>query len=260
MATLAEIGDGGCIEDFPNGTVGQVLTIGADGEPAWLATADDQLAAEVPYAGAAAGTPLAGIANVEAALDAASACLVCSIISDNTCADGGIGADYMVRSATKNADGTLEINGAPEHTSIFGNIPYEFVMHPGPFLASVPGPTEVILRTESITITNPSACRSMTYYVEARTSYYLYYNNSPANNVNYVTNLRTGGALADVSTSQNPITDQLEDGAAISVATSGTIAAGASITFDVELILYVYLGQAESAQTYASMSFIAVTA
>lgn len=37
---IARIGDGGCIESLPNGNVGQVLTIGADGTPHWISAAD----------------------------------------------------------------------------------------------------------------------------------------------------------------------------------------------------------------------------
>ncbi len=69
MATLAEVGDGGCVEAFPNGTLGQVLTIGADGNPTWVAAGgDDQTAAEVP---ATATAPYVG-STVQDLLDTIS--------------------------------------------------------------------------------------------------------------------------------------------------------------------------------------------
>lgn len=69
MTTLAEIGTGGCLQAFANGSVGQVLTIGASGEPAWLASdGDDQAATEVA---ATATLPFTGN-TVQALLDAIS--------------------------------------------------------------------------------------------------------------------------------------------------------------------------------------------
>lgn len=46
---IARIGDGGCLESLPNGTVGQVLGIGAGGTPVWVNASDDQVATEVPF-------------------------------------------------------------------------------------------------------------------------------------------------------------------------------------------------------------------
>ena len=115
--SLVGLDSGGCVTPIANGTVGQVLTIGAGGTPVWVNAADDQIAAEVPYAGGAIGTPLEAIATVEDALDTIAPCMVCSISATNTCGDGGVGSTYMVRTATKNDDGTLLLNAAPEHYS-----------------------------------------------------------------------------------------------------------------------------------------------
>ncbi len=113
--SLVGLDSGGCVTPIANGAVGQVLTIGAGGTPVWVNAADDQIAAEVPYAGGTVGTPLEAITTVEGALDEISSCMVCSVLSTNTCGDGGVGSTYMIRTAIKNADGTLLLNGAPEH-------------------------------------------------------------------------------------------------------------------------------------------------
>lgn len=68
MATLAEITDSGCVAPLANGTVGQVLTIDASGNPVWsAAAADDQIASEVPIT-AIANIPTA--TTVQEALEA----------------------------------------------------------------------------------------------------------------------------------------------------------------------------------------------
>ena len=46
---IARIGTGGCLESLTNGSLGQVLAIGAAG-PEWTTVADDQTATEVPFA------------------------------------------------------------------------------------------------------------------------------------------------------------------------------------------------------------------
>ena len=156
---LAKVGDGGCIESLPAGTVGQVLTQGATG-PGWTSIADDQTASEVAYESAPTGTPLS-IGTVEGALDTIAPCLCCSVIGDNTCAAGGIGADYMIRSANKALDGTLGLNGAPEHYSVTAQF-------------AAPFNNKNILSTQAVgntmqtitgSITNPSTCRNMNYVV-----------------------------------------------------------------------------------------------
>lgn len=78
MATLAEMTDAGCIGPFPNGAVGQVLTIDASGNPVWAAAAaDDQAAVEVPIttiAGIPAAITTQGALEAIVAPVAAAAC------------------------------------------------------------------------------------------------------------------------------------------------------------------------------------------
>ncbi len=47
--SLVGLDSGGCVAALANGSVGQVMTIGADGKPAWINSADDQTAAEVTF-------------------------------------------------------------------------------------------------------------------------------------------------------------------------------------------------------------------
>ena len=159
--SLVGLDSGGCVTPIANGSVGQVLAIGAGGTPVWTAAAtDDQVASEVAYESPPAGTPLA-IGTVEGALDTIAPCLCCSVIGDNTSADGGIGAPFMVRSAVKALDGTLGLNGAPEHYSVTAQFAAPF-NNKNIISTQVVGNT---MQTINGSITNPSACRDMNYIV-----------------------------------------------------------------------------------------------
>lgn len=47
--SLVGLDSGGCVAALANGAVGQVMTIGSDGKPAWINSADDQTASEVSF-------------------------------------------------------------------------------------------------------------------------------------------------------------------------------------------------------------------
>ena len=118
MAQVLVQNDAGCPEALANGTDGQVLGLVA-GEPTYIdaVITDDQNATEVPYGGSIAGTPLQNATTVEDALDTLAPCLVCSVVSGADCVTGSMGADWMLRSASKSNAGVLTLNSAPEHTS-----------------------------------------------------------------------------------------------------------------------------------------------
>lgn len=88
---IACVGDGGCIEAMPDGTLGQVLTWGAAG-PGWAASADDQTAAEVPFT--AAGNIAA--TNVQAALEELDTEKIASVSTG-----GGIQGDGLALTAVR---------------------------------------------------------------------------------------------------------------------------------------------------------------
>lgn len=89
-AFLACVGDGGCVESVPAGTLGQVLTQGAAG-PAWAASADDQTAAEVPF------TPAGDLVSttVQAALEELDAEKISSVASGGGITGNGTGPDAV---------------------------------------------------------------------------------------------------------------------------------------------------------------------
>lgn len=134
------------------------VTLSATGSPA-LTLAGQELtlsltADNVAYTGPVGG-PLQGFTNVDDTLDGIANCIVCSVEGGNTCADGGIGTEYSIRSASV-ANGVLTINGQPEHYtagSTATGTPTTRI-EPLPLFDNNINPI-------SASLTNPSGCRSM---------------------------------------------------------------------------------------------------
>jgi hypothetical protein len=214
---LACVGADGCVEPFANGTVGEILQIGVGGVPDWVpVTLHDPVtlgagsspaltlsgqeltlaltATNTFYAGGPAGTPLASISTVEAALDAIAPCMICSVDASNTCADGGIGANNMVRFAAVAGDGRLVINSAPEHTTNEVRAFSAASVHFQPIPTTITQGINPVIAT----IVNPSACRQMLVEIHI-TSYSTNFFLAPdAVNVFYTvdSNINIGGAAA----------------------------------------------------------------
>lgn len=88
---LSCLGDGGCIEALANGTLGQVLTMGAAGAPAWANAADDQTAAEVPV------TPVGniGATDVQAALQELDTEKLSTVLTSSGIQGTGVAGDAV---------------------------------------------------------------------------------------------------------------------------------------------------------------------
>ena len=92
---------------------------------------------------------------------AAAACPAITLVSANDCT-GGVGADDMIRNAAFNqALCQLTLNGAPEHTTISGTVD-------SPFVPVIPANGSQVIMSLQTTITNPSICRDMRYFVAVR--------------------------------------------------------------------------------------------
>lgn len=244
---LACLSTSGCVEALPAGTVGQVLVQGAAGaawqtaelhpaasldptsNPALTLVAASQIAKLDLTVSGSYSPAVSGLAsdNVKAALDELALCRLCSIAPTNTCAAGGVGSDYAIKTATL-TDGVLTLNGANEHTSINAQLARQVVPITGNFPAQ---PARYTLATRDMIMTNPSPCRAMRALIVATFYIDLILETTQLNDGAGIMNLLVDGAFINNATQRTPTIagyNHTTIGATCSAAV--TIPAGASIT------------------------------
>lgn len=168
MAVTTLVGfdeDTGCPTEFAFGNPGQVLEVQDDGSLGWETHATDldidgTTLTYVRYDGTVVNFDLCTPVNLCIVDD--DDCPAILVDSPNTCAAGGLGADYMLRSATFNqANCTLTLAGAPEHTTVNDTVFAQFQ-------TVDPANGVEIVQTLSLTLMNPDPCRDMAYLVVMR--------------------------------------------------------------------------------------------
>lgn len=108
--------------------------------------------------------------SVQDALDELAQCRVCNIIATNTCIAGGMGTTFMVRGVATDSNGTLTVNGAPEHYGIGGQVRFFTLRQPWP---TANGPFGAASEA-TFAIANPSTCRSMSVIINVAISMNIY--------------------------------------------------------------------------------------
>lgn len=148
--SLVGLDSGGCVTPIPNGTVGQVLAIGAGGTPVWTAAADDQTAAEVPFS---AYDSIASTNVQDAIQEVVDECCPneqssvvdpCEVPAEIFGRNAGLALGWYSPSATNS------FNLATRQTSDYNQI----VNH-----SAAANVLETTGAVQTVTITNPSACR-----------------------------------------------------------------------------------------------------
>lgn len=165
-----------------------------------------------------------------------SACPALNFIVADDCVLGGIGNNYMIKRINFNqATCNVSIDSAAEHTSASaaGEVPFRGEV--------VPDGSTTLMQTLSVTLTNPSACRSMEYVAfirVGRTSVTI----PPGNRWFFETTQTGPGVLATGSISRfdsrigGPFNTGVPEGVQVY---RGTIAPAGTVTYSVDIFFRV---------------------